>query len=274
MEHLDPELLKLILGACSTGSKAQTFPTLIQRVLALYDLQPPVGLRLFQEQFLTTDELKFFAAGLRRIGLTVSAELVGEMVSKKGTGFAERHPEDLYIELNNQIRRELKSIYLMVVPPENVRLLEELHPFGSIVAQRFGKEVADDARQASRCLALGAHTACVFHLMRIVEAGLNAIRQHLGLSEYAGSWDRIFKQIDARLKILSETKKDERARREIAFISDVRLHIAAIKDAWRNATVHEIAQTFDARQAARVYEAVRDLMERIAVELPEAPDGI
>jgi hypothetical protein len=46
--------------------------------------------------------------------------------------------------------------------------------FGADVATKFATTAAFEIDEAGKCLAVGRHTAAVFHLMRVMEVGVNA----------------------------------------------------------------------------------------------------
>jgi hypothetical protein len=249
------------------GSAAELLPATLKKLFEPSGVVPP-HVKLITDGTLTPDHLRYYASIFREIGLSVSAQLAEEMaVACNSKGIVKRDQNDTIPELARQIRRELSAVYLMAVPNDKVGLLKEADPFGSAVPDRF-PEVADEITEASRSLAFGLNTASVFHLMRIVEAGLTALVTSLGISDYLPSWKGLLSQVDKALADLEKQKKDASARAKIRVISEARLHIAAIKDAWRNPTIHKIAKSYDDRQARRVYETVRDFIEQLARELP------
>ena len=81
--------------------------------------------------------------------------------------------KDLY-ELRSRIKDELSERYFLFVFPERVQYLENKQPFGETVVEHFSA-AAFDIEEASKCLALQRPTACVFHLMRVMEEGLKAL---------------------------------------------------------------------------------------------------
>ena len=60
--------------------------------------------------------------------------------------------------------------------------------FGTEVAARFPRAIVD-IEEAGKCFALGRFTACVFHLMRVVEAGLAAISRSLNIVKHSPTWE-------------------------------------------------------------------------------------
>jgi len=81
------------------------------------------------------------------------------------------------IKLQESIRQELALLQTLILQPAEVRLLNDLAPFGEAVAVRF-PDCAEDIAEAARCLACRRPTAAVFHCMRVAEHGLRAIAAH------------------------------------------------------------------------------------------------
>lgn len=266
MKKLEPQVVNFILAIYALGKSAETFPDMVEQISTKMRIPLPKPIVVANDLF-PPDELKSWAAKFRQIGLNVSANLLDEMVEDAGSAYG-RKQNDTVPELARQIRRELDAIHLMVVPNDKIDLIKENRDaFNPAVAAKFEHEIVDELQQAGPCLAFGRNTACVFHLVRVVEAGLREAARKMGVpkSKHMPTWDAVFREIDVRLEKLRATKKKSRAiNRRIAFLSETRLHIHAIKDAWRNPTVHEVAKTYDEQQATRVYRAVWALMGHLA----------
>ena len=137
-------------------------------------------------------------------------------------------------------------------------------PFGEKVENRF-QIIVDDIRESSKCLALGRSTATVFHLMRVMEAGLRALAAELGIP-YAPSWESYRKQLNKILNTntYNNLTSDQKAKRP--FYQDVLGDVIAIKTAWRNPTMH-IVKSYDSTQAAVIYDVTKAFMQHLAAYL-------
>ena len=120
-----------------------------------------------------------------------------------------------------------------------------------------------DVEDAGKCLALSQPTACVFHLTRIMEAGLKALAGPLGIP-YAPSWESYLKQIKAKIEEKHADKLPAWKRKE-AFYRDVAGDLQIVKLAFRNPTMH-IVRHYTTDEAEEIYRAVRGLMKRLAAE--------
>lgn len=85
-------------------------------------------------------------------------------------------------DVHTRIHDELPAIELLIVPaaqaPYYVSADIWIDPD---VTAKF-PSISLEAEEASKCYALGRSTACVFHLMRILELGLNSLAHSLGVS--------------------------------------------------------------------------------------------
>lgn len=99
-------------------------------------------------------------------------------------------PEDisgLLRELVNRYNDELKKSHCFMLTSERARFWETKQLFGSEVWERF-PSANSDIEEAGKCLACNRGTATVFHLMRVMEAGLKATAAALEIP-YAPSWE-------------------------------------------------------------------------------------
>lgn len=193
-----------------------------------------------------------------------------------GVGAIEEPKDKCFIRLATQIRAlrqhvadEMAELKFLQIEGEHVALYESDAPlFGELVAERFSS-ANDDIEEAGKCLALGRGTATVFHLMRIMEAGLKALGAELGIP-YAPSWESYIRQLETLLDGGNYSKLTDEQKAKRPFYQAALGDLTAVKSAWRNPTMH-IVRKYDARQAKRVFEAVHGLMEEFAKNLSADP---
>lgn len=126
-----------------------------------------------------------------------------------------------------------------------------------------------DIEEAGKCLALERHTACVFHLMRVLEVGLKAQAKELGAVVPREEWGHYIDHIEAKIRgISSANPKPSDWRETEHFHSEASAHFRALKNAWRNATMHGRG-TYGGEQARTIYENARGFMRHIASKLAE-----
>jgi len=156
------------------------------------------------------------------------------------------------------------------VPREYQHLLEP-QLFGTDVAEAFPSSM-DDIKEAGNCLAFGRSTACVFHLMRVVECGLRSLGQTLGNSDLDPrrnpTWDSILKKCDAeQRKPIADRAPEWRS--DNTFFSEVHANLLAIKDGWRNPSLH-VERSYTPDQANEIFIAVRAFMRKLATKISES----
>ncbi len=178
--------------------------------------------------------------------------------------------ERAWAEFNQTLRDELDDVILLALASEEDRgLYRPKQPlFGDDVFDRFPVAI-DDIAEAGKCLALERGTAAVFHLMRVMEAGLKALGAELGIV-YAPSWESYIRQLNSLLDSSNYDKLTPEQKSKRPFYQDVLGDLTSIKGAWRNPTMH-IVRSYDAKQARTVFEAVKALMQHLAKELSADP---
>lgn len=138
--------------------------------------------------------------------------------------------------------------------------------------QLFGPEVFkafpsanDDIYEAGMCLALERGTACVMHLMRVVESGLKVLAKALGVGAQ-NDWGSYLREID---KELVKRYKTSGARTpDEMFYAEVAADIDRVRRAWRNPTMH-VENSYSPDRAEEILGAVKSLMTHLATRLSE-----
>lgn len=154
----------------------------------------------------------------------------------------------------------------LILPPDKEGYFEPGTPlFGELVHSKF-PGVIYEIDEAAKCLALGRTTATVFHLMRILEGSLRAIHCYLGIDkELSGNnrnWGNVLRGI-----------REEIGRRgpnwiERDYFKEIYARLDAIKDAWRNNTMH-VESIYTEQEAKVLFENTRGLMQKIASQMDE-----
>ncbi|MFZ6680842.1 hypothetical protein [Undibacterium sp. Tian12W] len=154
----------------------------------------------------------------------------------------------------------------LILHHNKIELFSPRNPlFGHSVQTSF-PNIKYEIDEAGKCLALGRSTATVFHLMRIMETALRSI--YLCLSIQAPltgnnkNWGNILQAI-----------KTEIARRgnnwsEKEYFNEIYAMVAAVKDAWRNTTMH-VEKIYTEHEASVLFEIINAFMKKIASRLDE-----
>jgi hypothetical protein len=170
-------------------------------------------------------------------------------------------------ELQVRVRDELSHIELWLITKEESRFLK-INPFGEDIPNKFDP-ARHDIEEAGKCLAYGRGTACVFHLMRVMEVGLRALAASLNDPRLDPrrnpSWDTILKKCDEEL-LKPMRDRAEEWREDDAFYSTASAQLHAVKDAWRNPTMH-VERKYTTEEAEEVWNAVRAFMRHLSKKL-------
>lgn len=169
------------------------------------------------------------------------------------------------IDVDQRICDELEDAELWQVASDHLKYLvaDPLKLEGKF------KAVYRDAEEAGKCLAYDRGTACVFHLMRIIECGLRALSVSLNDptldSKTNPSWEKILGRCDKEMQKPLNDRSDKWKQDE-AFYSTATANLRAVKDAWRNPTLH-VERDYAPEDAQDVWNAVGAFMRHLAKKL-------
>jgi hypothetical protein len=97
----------------------------------------------------------------------------------------ERVKDDIS-DINKTLKRELTTVTLLALEKKAQSYFCPTGPlFGSEVQHKFNT-TSFEIDEAAKCLALGRPTACVFHLMRVMEIAVRAVARCLGVRTLCG----------------------------------------------------------------------------------------
>jgi HEPN domain-containing protein len=179
--------------------------------------------------------------------------------------------QDLYmriVALRETMEDELKSRKMVLVPNLKTEYCDKNKSFGETVADKF-PSAERDITEAGNCYSLGMNTACVFHLMRVLEVGLRALVLDIGLPYKTEAWGRILGQIETEIKEIRshEDSKDPR-KKNLQLYAQCVIEFGYFKDAWRNHVMHETTY-FDEHGAKSIMDHVQNFMQNISKWLSE-----
>lgn len=100
---------------------------------------------------------------------------------------------------------------------------------------------AFEVEEAAKCMALGRYTAAVFHAMRMIEIGIRALAKRLGIPDPTKAteknWSKILASVKAKIDDLWPSNRRLPNSEGMAF-EGLYAHLDAIRNPWRNATMH------------------------------------
>lgn len=176
----------------------------------------------------------------------------------------------LLLELDKSLSKELSIARFIHVPQDKVTFYDNHQLFQYVVA-KF-PSAALDIREAGTCFALARPTACVFHLMRVLEKGLHAFAGSLGVSFPAAieleNWAKIIDKIEGEIRKLQNQPKSNQKSADLQFSSEAATEFRYFKDAWRNHVAHSRTAYTDP-EAQKIMQHVAEFMQHLAKRLGE-----
>lgn len=141
------------------------------------------------------------------------------------------------------------------------------------VVNRF-PECLDDLIGASKCYIAACYTACVFHLMRVVERGLAEVASLAGITDPKASWGAVLSKIDLYAFRTKHQDLPDGVKPHHDLLRDLSAEMHAIQHAWRNRVSHIENKLIpdkpieDPQIASEVMTAVEAFMRSLADRLP------
>jgi hypothetical protein len=210
---------------------------------------------------------------VRRDCIALGLDSAIDQLNRVDTAFERSFPlitfgelDALETELANRITDELERALLLHVGPSVAKYYGLTSPFGEVVSVAFPDSIID-TEEAGNCLALGRDTACVMHLMRVMESGIAALAKSLNVAADFKTWDTVIKKLRAELEV-SYPQMDPAMKGKRDFYAHSFDRLTAVKDALRNPTMHARVH-YDPSRAEEVYRAVRSFMQLLAEQLTE-----
>lgn len=168
-----------------------------------------------------------------------------------------------------RIQEDLQGEFFLHVPAASVRYYESSEPlFGLEVAHTF-PSTAYDISEAGKCHALHRSTACIFHLMRVLEIGLTVFADRFGVPAAHTNWQNIIEGIEKAVRnMANDQPRPSDWKEQQEFYSQAASHFMTFKDAWRNYAMHKRGK-FTEDEVETILPNVRGFMQKLATRLHE-----
>jgi hypothetical protein len=160
------------------------------------------------------------------------------------------------------LKSELRSrMFLYVRPADALLYLEGVDGWAKSTARFNGtgsaKSIITDVEEANKCFALQRYTACVFHLMRVIEMGVQEFGLALGYTVATERvWGTITNAIKEKVAALPAGPEKTNYEGLIPYLDTVRR-------VWRNNVMHP-KDEYTEEQAREILLASRIFMEHLA----------
>ncbi len=249
------ELVKLIQGIISAGAHGT-------------DDKAPVPTHL---KHVMRRDFEALAEHCDQLGLAVPSEYL-----RRGILLAKLPPQPNEVaefgRLTNMIADtieiELRARIFLEMPTDKQKFYSSGSALfgGEDVANKF-PSAAFEIDEAGKCIALDRHTACVFHLMRIMELGIRAMASCLGIPDPVKpaerNWGIILRKIrDDGIQKKWPTAADRMAG-DGAVLESLQASLDAVKSPWRDTTMH-VEKKYTGEEAQHIFDAVRGFMMNLA----------
>lgn len=196
-------------------------------------------------------------------------ERLRESLAKPGVLYGEVRKH--VVQLQERLDDDFKNVYCLLFHGMEAKILTTNEPpFGDTVADRF-PSTNYDAQEAIYCLVGLRNTACVFHLMRVMEVALEAIGKVAGvqiLRREDRSWGNMLTEIDKKLAANKKSVDQDWIKRrgllEMAYPA-----IEAAKRAWRDPTMH-VEKKYTQEEAKRIFLYVSPFMLDLSNRINES----
>lgn len=170
----------------------------------------------------------------------------------------------LYEELRNRISDEIKCRMYLAMSEEEAAQYKNPYPFGIEVEDKFPR-ASEDIHEAAKCIATGRSTACVFHLMRVMEMSVQQIAKRLGiLATRDKTWQKILDELNAPINALPQKTRAQKEKKKR--YAQAHAYLFTVKLAWRNEVMHPKA-TYTEEEARNVMDTVRAFVRYLVCEL-------
>jgi hypothetical protein len=221
-----------------------------------------------------TADLEYIVSEANRTGLPLSAKQAARVLElwngdRNSALYSERLGQAAS-ELHNRLLDELDSRLFYVVGQDKAKFLDQNWLSNSKINEAFPSAVPEFKR-AGRCFAYTENTACVFHLMRVVDLGLRTVAASLQASYDARNWSGIADKINKLMEQKYQLKTDEWKKSE-PFYASVLTDIQAISKAYRNEGVHDARRVYEEADADYLLTVVEHFMANLAANgMKETP---
>jgi hypothetical protein len=198
------------------------------------------------------------------IGLKTASRQIQEVLAniRVGAITTPRQLSQILLNMSSAIRAEISTHFFMQISPKRVDFYEQEELFGPEVDLNF-PSAKRDIKSAGSCYACDRNTACVMHLMRVLEVGLNTLAATLKVPFDRRNWENIINDIDVEIKKINGPHAGADWKNKQQFYAGAAKDFRHFKDAWRNHAMH-YREHYDATEALTTLNHVKEFMTHLA----------
>lgn len=230
--------------------------------------------------FLTAGMKQILRKNLRQIrmycvklGLKVAVACIDEaLLDLKTELFRPEQLDRIYTDLDNSIRRDMQSSLFFHVPFNLREFYKSKALFGEVVADRFPR-ANYDIEEAGTCYTFGRSTACAFHLMRVMEVGVQIFGNILGVAfPEDKDWGKILNIATGKIKEQTEMRDRKGRDSEIIAWNQIHAHLNSVCVGCRNQYMHP-KETVTMEEAKDLIGLVGGFMRSLAKHVNPTVSG-
>ena len=201
------------------------------------------------------------------IGLCVTSVLTKKLVSSLQNIEADLNGtqiSQMLVDLGQTLTSEMETHLFLRIYQDRAVFYEHDELFGSTVNANFAS-AQRDIKAAGTCYAADRNTACVMHLMRVLELALDALADRLGVPPGQPNWENIINNIESEIaaKYVKGRPTGAKWKEERDFYSEAAKDFRYFKNAWRNHAMH-VREHYDAPEARSILDHVKTFMIHLA----------
>ena len=176
--------------------------------------------------------------------------------------------------ISQRMQDELGRCVFLQMPSEKIKYYKNETIFGKNVTEKFGDIAKRHIREAGNCYALDNNDACVYHLMIAMEQAVQKFGEKLKVKTGKKDknnkfkelvWDNILNELKPKISAMSQRTKNQKTKFEK--YNAIHSYLYAVKDAWRNPTMHPRPQGYNELEALNILNHVRSFMNELACVL-------
>lgn len=184
--------------------------------------------------------------------------LQGKIINSRKPHQLKLYTNDILDEL-----RAIKTNFIIVLSkrwfyalsPEAAEHYGLIAAFGEDFWEKF-RNARDDLEHAGNCLALGEGTACVMHLMRMMEIVIRHMGNSLGMTfDLKATWGGILNALDKKIEDMPAATIEEQQKKHQW--SECRNYLWHVKRAHRDDSMHG-TRAYSPKEAKQVLDAMKD----------------
>jgi hypothetical protein len=186
-------------------------------------------------------QLSDFKATCGSLNLESAVDQIERMISLLSAPCAARDLVQSFVELQNRIYDQLARRLFLQLDPTRSFLYGIDAPCGIAINEKF-PEAVKDLKEAANWYAVERNAATVYHLMKVMEVVLRRLAKKLQV-RYSPSWGTYLTRIQGKLE--AKSRKSRMSRKRLQFLAECATRLTAVKDAWRDPTMHVAAEYTD-----------------------------